>query len=187
MKLRLSIAGALSGGAVLSACLLADPGPTLPQPQNLPPFIESLNVQPQPEQVVTIVPSAPLTFTVPIVQVDPTKTYTWRVWVDYDPNASSDFENTGTGTGAEQAASFQIDSAVFSGEGCHTIQFIVAYAFESDNHDPSGHTPVSPPGGSGVSWFYSPGGDLAGCPEYSSEVDASFPDSGTDAGEAGTE
>jgi hypothetical protein len=174
------LAGFVAVGVGVSACLLADPGPTLPTPPDLPPFIDALDVQPQPGVILT---SLPVTFTVPITQVDTSKTYVWRLFVDYDPLVGTHSVNTGSGTSADQAASVEVAS--IAGEGCHVIQFIVAYGFE-DTVDRQGHTPVAP-GGDSVTWFYSPGGDLAGCTEYGGELDASFPDAGSDAGEAGTE
>lgn len=181
MKLAAWLAGAAAASVGLAACLLADPGPTLPRPQDYPPFIETANVQPGEGVIVT---TLPLNFSVPIIQVDTTKTYQWEVFIDYDPIMGSVVARSGSGTSDDKAIPFQLVPGDVTGEGCHTIQFIVAYGFGTEGTGL--HTPVAP-GGNSVTWFYSPGGDLAGCPAFSGEVDAAFPDAGSDAGEADSE
>lgn len=177
-RLLTALACAGSAAVGLAACLIADPGPDLPTPPSLPPSIDHLNVQPPPGLILT---TSPINFYAPVTRIDTTVPYVWRVFADYDSMAGALNILQSKEPTVESAITGSI--TVPTGPGCHVIELIVADNFGDIS---GGHAPTAD-GGDSVTWFYSPGGDLAGCPVYTGPVDASFPDSGDDGGEGGEE
>ena len=53
------------------------------------------------------------------------------------------------------------------------IEVVIALRFSSENDSKGVHTPAEP-GGDIATWFFSPNGDLAGCPSLDAGIDASF-------------
>jgi hypothetical protein len=178
-RLLTALACAGSAAVGLAACLIADPGPDLPKPPDLPPSIDHLNVQPPTSLILT---SLPINFYAPVTRIDTTVPYFWKVFVDYDNIAQTLPILSSNGATTDLAVSGSI-TTLPSGPGCHVVELIVADGFG----DVTGGRAPTVDGGDSVTWFYSPGGNLAGCPLYTGSFDASFPDSGNDGGEGGDE
>jgi hypothetical protein len=183
-------------GAALSACALSfllpgvacivAPPPDLPPQPVIRPTILHDSAYPLPDQILTaadIPDGGTLTFLVPVELVDPTRTFSWELFVDYDPYAATTpllFGQVQPTPGSVDGGTIVVPFALNFGEApldmayCHRIQFLVAYTFSAS------HTPDSL-GGDSVTWLYNGAGGVNGCPPF----DAGLGDSGvplTDAG-----
>jgi hypothetical protein len=167
--------------ASLLACVLAEPVGDLPRAAQQRPTIVRASVVPSSSTVLGTFPDK---FVVPVELSDPTLTFQWAAFIDFDPI---------TDTGLQLYADSVFESASLQGrtrvieipipappdlDRCHVIEVVVALQLESTTRPREAHTPrIGGPGGDSVTWFYSPGGDLAGCPALS--VDAG-PDARSD-------
>ncbi len=129
-------------------------------------------VFPRADQILTSAdfpPSGQLTFVVPVQIEDPSHTFPWEIFVDYDsdPNAPPALfrpgqinPTAGTVDGGTVMQSFDLGLADghLSEPYCHRIEFVVAYAFSAV------HTPDSI-GGDSVTWLYNGAGGTTGCPQ----------------------
>jgi hypothetical protein len=120
-------------------------------------------------------------FIVPVEPGDPEQpqAFLWDVFVDYDPTTGSGEiiphrEPPPVVDGGIIDVSFRIPTASLYGF-CHRVEFLVAHAF---NPPPDGipngdnrydHTPDSV-GGDIVTWLYTGGAPVGGCPEYDAGV-----------------
>jgi hypothetical protein len=154
--------------ACTAACVLAEPVGDLPRSGQQRPTIVRASVVPSPTAVLGTFPDK---FIVPVELADPTVTFQWAAFIDFDPT---------TDTGLQLYADSTFEAASLSGrtrlleipipapqdlERCHVIEVVVALQLESTTRPREAHTPrLGGPGGDSVTWFYSPGGDLAGCP-----------------------
>jgi hypothetical protein len=165
------------------ACIAAPP-PELPKLPAHRPTIVHGSVAPPPTQILTALPDE---FLVPVELVDPSQTFHYNVFVDYDLFNNPQAVYQSPEQAADPNAANGIDLVTFSLSStqsaldpsyCHVIEMVVANKFTST----SPHTPDSV-GGDSVSWFYSPGGNPAGCPQYDagSLADGAFPDVQSDA------
>lgn len=152
--------------ALIVSCVIAEPPSDLPQlPETRPTILRG-----------SVVPSAnailgrwPQKFTVPVELIDPRVTFQYSVFIDYNPAtgegleagfpASSEFER-GTQDGRVRTLEIPISTPAL--DRCHTIEVIVALRLNTTDSR-NAHTPL-PPGGDSVTWFFSPSGDLSGCP-----------------------
>jgi hypothetical protein len=152
--------------ALVVSCVIAEPPSDLPRlPETRPTILRG-----------QVVPSAgsvlgrwPQKFTVPVELIDPKVTFLYSAFIDYNPAtgegldpgfpASSEFEQ-GTQDGRVRTLEIPISTPAL--DQCHTVEIIVALRLNTT--DPrNAHTPL-PPGGDSVTWFFSPSGDLSGCP-----------------------
>jgi hypothetical protein len=181
-KRMIGTGAALASLLVAASCVIADPPTELPRLPPSRPVIVRGTVVPA---VSAILGHWPDKFIVPVELVDPRVTIYYSAFVDYNPA-------TGEGLDGRPQAS-QYDSKFTQGsirtleilitppslDRCHTVEIVVALNVSSFTDPRIAHTPPEP-GGDSVNWFYSPGGDLAGCPT----LDAGIPIGDAEAGVA---
>ncbi|MCA9586805.1 MAG: hypothetical protein KC657_15730 [Myxococcales bacterium] len=154
-------------GALVFACIIAEPPGALPRlPASRPTIVRSAAVPPP----STVLGTFPEKFVVPVELADPTASFRWRAFVDYNPL---------TGAGFVAGGESKFDRASLDGgarvleipvppppdlDRCHVVEILVALRFAGEFEGKQAHTPEEP-GGDNVSWFYSPTGDLEGCPK----------------------
>ncbi|MBX3220082.1 MAG: hypothetical protein KF795_06145 [Labilithrix sp.] len=174
------------GGVTIGACIIADPPTDLPRPSERRPTVVRASVVPSTSFVLGRWPSK---FIVPVELSDPLAEISWATFIDYNPitgegfiqNETSKYEPAST---RGNIRVLEIPITAPSLDRCHFVEVIVALRLNTS--DPrNAHTPEAP-GGDSVGWFFSPGGDLAGCPV----LDAGLPplsDAGADAEAGGIE
>ncbi len=150
--------GAIVGSSVV-ACSLVDPVPedrTLP---SRPPSIVTESVAPTLAQPLLQFPSQ---FVVPVQLYNPTVTFYWGVFVDYDPSFDNPSTNntlaqSGQGAGTPNSNDLQVVSFSLPdvyATGCHRIDFLATLDV-TRSHTTSGANVVT--------WFYTPGGNVGAC------------------------
>lgn len=153
-----------AAGALLFACIVADPPAELPPPPQLPPSIIAGSSVPPGGLILTKWPTA---FLVPVQVSDTSLTFDWELFIDFD-----EFQNPlPVMAGVEKPDPSAFDAGIRIIEvdyppapdpsGCHKVELLVALSF--NGQDP--HTP-GPQGASSIYWFYNPNADLGGCPTY---------------------
>ncbi len=185
MKLRAGIVAAavilcgLSAVRVLTGCIIADTPDDLPKLPVFRPTILHGSVVPPDNQILR---SFPERFVVPVELVDPTATFQWHAFIDYDPVTGDGISDVGTSSFDPASADGGVRTLEISLQSpsdlsrCHLIEILVAYGFRGDFDGRQAHTPNAI-GGDSVSWFFAPNGDVQRCPTF----DAG-PESGADAG-----
>ncbi len=166
----------------VSACVLAEPVSDLPKPAQQRPTIVRESAVPSPNAVLGTFPDK---FIVPVELADPTVTFQWAAFVDFSPDNPSSLQNVqdsvfeaATLSGRTRVLEIAIPTPTAS-DRCHVIEVVVALQLESTTSATQAHTPrIGGPGGDSITWFYSSGGDLAGCPSL-------VVDAGTDASTEG--
>jgi hypothetical protein len=164
-------ASAVLALALSDACVIAEPPTELPRLPEQRPSILRASVTPPPSVVVG---SWPEKFIVPVELSDPRSTIWYSAFVDYNPATgagldgeprTSRFEPTsGSTQGNVRLLEVLISRPPASDENrCHVVEVVVALRLKSTTDEKNAHTPDEP-GGDIVTWFYSPGGNLAGCP-----------------------
>ncbi len=176
---------------VLAACVIAESPPAFPvQLPERPTIIQSRTV-PTTSKVLGSFPEAG--FLVPVKLFDPEQTVEWQVFVDFDPlNPDGDATPDASGKSEPMARSsstpgaedldpsdprsgirrieFTIARPTFFDRTCHTIEFIVATRNSIFGDTPRSLRSIDPLQSDQVTWFYSPNGDLAGCPVEAAPV-----------------
>lgn len=181
------VAGLSLVAAIVSGCILAEPSADLPTASALRPTIVHGSLVPSTSGVLGAFPDKLI---VPVELSDPTQSFQWAVFLDYNAATStglvarpgtSTFE-PGTTQGRVRVLEIPLDPPP-DVDQCHVIEVVVALALVSDLDGKSAHTPREP-GGDIATWFYSPGGDLRGCPPLDAGIDASIviPDADAEAG-----
>ena len=176
-----TVVAALGIGAAISAaaCIIADPPTDFPQPvQHRPTILRDRSVPPT-SSVLGVFPSSFLIE----VEADPNATVSWHLFIDYNPFtgdglvgrdvAAPDNPNA-PDAGVRQISLVPTELTSPDLGRCHVIEAMVALGFQSDEgrfaHAFDSH------GGDSVVWFYSPTGDLSGCPVYDAGLDGAAPD-----------
>jgi hypothetical protein len=154
------------------SCIVADPAPTLPVVPTEPPNIELGSVVPVPG-IITEWPDLSTGFEIPVYVTDSSQTLQWLAYLDYDPVFPSPTVPPVQVPSADGNAVRVVHAVIGEpiGSGCHTVEVVIASAFEFA-------TPASP-GGAVVTWTYVPSGDPGQCAPYL--YDAGPPDGGADA------
>ncbi len=162
-----------------TSCLIAEPGTDPPKPVPTRPQILRESVVPSPSAVLGAFPAK---FVVPVQLSDPTLPFDYAVFVDYDPTTSLGEVDCGTK---------DVEAASLSGaprllevtireppdpDRCHVVEVLVALHLDCRDANDAHAAPA--PGADSVTWFYSPRGDLAGCPVLDAGLEASRDDSG---------
>jgi hypothetical protein len=149
---------------LVDACVIADPPTELPRPSERRPTIVRTSVVPSTTSVLGRWPSK---FIVPVELSDPHAKISWATFVDYNPVTLEGFDQNGESTyepGSTKGniRTLELPISIPSSDRCHVVEVIVALRLNTSDIR-NAHTPEEP-GGDSVSWFYSPSGDLAGCP-----------------------
>lgn len=159
----------------LTGCIIADTPDDLPKLPVFRPTILHGSVVPPQNQVLR---SFPDKFVVPVELVDPSATFQWRAFIDYDPATGTDPVDYGTSSPDPASADGGIRPLEISLQSpsdlarCHVIEILVALTFR-DGNIPQGrpsHTPDAT-GGDSASWFFAPGGDVQRCPTFDAGPD----------------
>ncbi len=171
-----SMVGCMCVGAV--SCILAEPPVELPKLPLTRPVIRRGSVVPSADAILGTFPS---TLIVWVELSDPTLSFEWSAFIDYNPltgdglvfePAKSTYEPgqlTSEGHGRSVTVPLPVPADL---ERCHVIEVVVALQFVSTQiNGLNAHTPADP-GGDSVTWFYAPGGDLRGCPTLDAGPDA---------------
>jgi hypothetical protein len=162
---------------LLASCILTSPVDVPALPLYPPTIVRGLVVPPAERPLATF----PRTFVVPVRLLDPTARFQWRLFYD--------FESIRLSTGLQAYGTVEPDGSnvrelrieVTPPEDvtrCHFVEVRVAYAFGGTD----GNKALEPPGGDTVSWVYSPGGDLRGCPAFDAGAPLPAPEASTDGG-----
>jgi hypothetical protein len=173
-----ALARAATVGVGLSAvfsCILAEPSGELPRLPLTRPTILHGSVVPS---TTSVLGTFPTVLRIPVELSDPNLSFEWSAFIDYNPR-------TGEGLAIPPGVS-QVGSGFQEGrvrlleialrppddvDSCHVIEVVVALRLVATTEGRSAHTPA-PPGGDIVTWFYSPGGDLRGCPGLDAGIEA---------------
>jgi hypothetical protein len=177
-----------------AACIIADPPTDLPRPSPKKPTIIRSTADPPTSRVLGRFPDNNLGEAFEVdVDVDPSAVLEWRLFVDYDDPTVS---NVDTLVGHEvllpdlaspDAGPRHVRMADGLGQSpdptrCHVIEGAVALVVNGVSSFTNQNTPaVNANLGDSIVWFYSPTGDLSGCPVYKSGLDGAFIDVASDA------
>ncbi len=156
--------------SLVGGCIIAEPPQDLPPLPAFHPVIMRGSVVPPANRILTVFPQK---FVVPVELVDPTVTFQWRVFIDYNPQTGDFIKDRGVSKYDPHSAPGGVRVLEVSlpapDEGgpvtCHTIEFLVAGGFRGDFEGRQAHTPDNA-GGDSVVWFYAPAGDTRSCPLY---------------------
>lgn len=192
---RMVALGAIAGlAAVLmcqDACILASDGGDLRRVPATRPTIVHASLVPTTNAVLTQFPDSG-TFLVPVELSDPTVTFFYAAFIDYNPFTGEglvDYPrddrfvpgNTQPGSNGRirnVEVNIPLPADLWS---CHKIEIVVALSLSSGGTN-NAHTP-NEPGGDIATWFYNPNG-YGACPSLDAGIDASV-DAGAEAGEGG--
>ena len=159
-----TIAALAVGCVLVDACVVADPPTPLPTLPEMRPTIIRASVVPS---TTSVLGRWPRQFIVPVELSDPLAEISWATFVDYNPvtgegliqNDVSRYEPSST---KGRIRTLELPIAMPSLDRCHVVEVVVALRLNTSDTR-NAHTP-EPPGGDSVSWFFSPSGDLSGCP-----------------------
>jgi hypothetical protein len=163
----------------LSACVLADPAPSLPIVQESAPTVLA---RVPPAQVIA--GDWPDRFTIDVTVLDPAESLQWLAFVDFIPDVtieSSNPNNQPVNVPASlDGGPIQVVVAGIPrplGPGCHTFNVVIA---PGDMNDPgfTGIVPVNAAYAASQSWVYTESGNPGACAAYDAGafVDGTFPD-----------
>jgi hypothetical protein len=170
---------------LVAACVIWDPPADDPPPIHYHPLIEEDALEPPNGVVLTQLPGA---FSVPLEIVDPTASFVYEVFIDFDPlstlrnvpvvlpNQRIDPSQADGGIIDVQFSLVDLPLSVFDPSVCHVIQFVVALAFSQQ----ADHTPDSS-GADEIEWRYAPAGANGGCVTFDAGDGAFPPDGGDEA------
>ena len=158
------------------ACIIAEPPDDPPRLPPTRPTIVRASVVPPPSAVLGRWPSFG-TFIVPVELYDPTVSFQWSAFVDYNPATGEGLSSSGTSdfepsSNEGRVRTLYVTIPTPSPDRCHVVEIVVALRFPGDLTAALLHSPAEP-GGDIVSWFYNPAGDLSGCPTLDAGIDAS--------------
>jgi hypothetical protein len=186
-RVALVAAVAAMAARLVAACVIWDPPTDDPPPIHYHPIIESALAVPSNALVLTALPD---TFTVPLEIVDPTASFVYEVFIDFDP--LSTFRSVPVipplsidptrdppdgGIIDVQFSIVTLDSTYFDPTVCHVIQFVVALGLSTTAFSTTSfHTPDSS-GADEIEWRYVPPGGNGGCVTFDAG-DGAFPDGG---------
>lgn len=180
-----AVAACLAVLATEDACVLAAPSGDLPRlPDSRPTILHSSLVP-----VGPVITTFPTSFIVPVELADPTVSFVYASFIDYNPLTGEGLVETRDSlfsaanlepgrTGRTRTIEVVVPAPADL-ESCHKVEIVVALRLKARTDPKNAHTPEEP-GGDIATWLYNPSGDLAGCPSLDAGIDASL-----DAGEAG--
>jgi hypothetical protein len=164
--------------SLMVACLLTSPA-DLPALPSYPPTIVRASASPPADKPLA---SFPRRLSVPVRLLDPTQRFEWRLYYNFesvptiaDRDGTRGLVNFDTVLpDGSNVRELSIDLTPPSDLArCHFIELRVAYAFGGTDFN----TPAAP-GGDSITWTYSPGGDLRGCPTFDAGAPLPLADGG---------
>lgn len=166
--------------AAATSCIIAEPPSDPPRLPVSRPTIVRGSVVPPPSNILGRFPDK---FIVPVELFDPTVTFEWALWIDFNAATGEGLEFLGTSefeaaNSTGRVRTLEIPVRAPADDRCHVIEVVVALRFGPGVT--GAHAPLDP-GGDIVSWFYNPTGDPSGCPMLDAGIDASGIDAGNDA------
>ena len=172
--------------SVPAACIIAEPPSDPPRLPNTRPTIVRGSVVPP---ASTVLGRWPGTFRVPVELSDPTVTFFYAVWIDFNPadlqgEGLVDFRTSSFVEGNGRIRLLEIAQGPPADDRCHVVEVLVALRFAGQS-GLGAHAPLDP-GGDVVSWIYNPSGDSTGCPVLDSGIELVPQDGGGDASDGGT-
>ena len=147
---------------LVHGCVIADPPTPLLQLPEMRPTIMHSSVVPSTSSVLG---TWPATFIVPVELSNPRADVAWASFVDFNPATGEGFDNAQISKWEPTANGIrilEIPITMPSLDRCHVVEIVVALRLNTTSTQ-TAHTP-EPPGGDIVTWFFSPSGDLSGCP-----------------------
>lgn len=177
MRPTAALGAALAAAICVHGCVISDPPGDLPGLPVMRPTIVRASVVPAPSQVLGRWPDR---FIVPVELADPRSTIWWSAFVDYNPETGAGLDDqprqskyeAATTQGRVRMLEIPI-GAPAALDQCHVVEVVVALNL-TPRDAKNAHTPDEP-GGDIVSWFYSPSGDLAGCPVLDAGIPPPLP------------
>ncbi len=179
LLIRRFVMAAVGAGIVmiLGACVIAQASGDVPRLPETRPTIRHQEVVPPAGGVLTRWPAF---FTVPVELSDPTATFSYAAFVDYNPltgegrvaGDESPYDQQSLATRV-RTLEIAVPQDRATTDRCHVIEVVVALRFTATNEPKNAHTPALP-GGDSVTWIYNPGGDPSGCPRLDAGIEASF-------------
>jgi hypothetical protein len=174
----------LLAGAITS-CIIAEPPSDPPRLPTTRPTIVRGSVVPPASSIVGRWPDR---FTVFVELSDPTVSFEYAVWIDFNPATGEGLQDFRTSTFVQENTTnrvrrLEIPLGAPSDDRCHVVEVLVALRFVGQEGT-GAHAPLDP-GGDVVSWIYNPKGDTTGCPLLDAGIKLEpLKDGGAD-GEAG--
>lgn len=174
-------AAALALVMALGACIIAQSSSDVPRLPETRPTIVSASVVPSTTNILTRWPDF---FTIPVELSDPTVSFVYAAFVDYNPLTGAGLVPGSVGDNpydqqslATRVRTFEISipQENVTNDRCHVIEVVVALRFSSLVDSKNVHTPAAP-GGDSVSWIYNPSGDPSGCPRLDAGIEAGLVD-----------
>jgi hypothetical protein len=170
-------------GAVAS-CIIAEPPSDPPRLPNTRPTIVRGSVVPPASNIIGRWPDK---FIVPVELSDPTVSFEYSVWIDFNPATGEGLVDWRTSTFAQENTTarirrLEITLGAPSDDRCHVVEVLVALRLVAQ--EGSGAHAFNPPGGDVVAWTYNPSGDTSGCPLLDAGIEL-VPVDGGDAGDSG--
>lgn len=153
-----------AAAAAVTSCIIAEP-PT--DPPRLPlarPTIVHGSVVPPASGVLGRFPDK---FIVPVELFDPTVTFEWAAWIDFNPATGEGLDSFSTSEFEQsnvdgRVRTLEIQMRPPTDDRCHVIEVVVALRLAGQQG--TGAHAALDPGGDIVTWFYNPSGSLEGCP-----------------------
>ena len=110
----------------------------------------------------------------PVRLSDPQASVVYSYFIDYnsitgDGWISSDVSAPVIGASPGAQRNLEIAIPEPSSDRCHVVEIVVALNLNPFLDGRNAHTPLAP-GGDSVTWFYSPGGTLMGCPTIDAKL-----------------
>ncbi len=181
MRRRSGIAAFAAVALAVTSCIIAEPPTDSARlPVARPTIIHGSVVPP----ASAVLGRFPTTFIVPVELFDPTATFEYAAWIDFNPATGEglEFWSTSEFTQANtqgRVRTLEIPLRAPPDDRCHVIEVIVALRLAGQSG--TGAHAALDPGGDIVTWHYNPSGDVAGCPALDAGIDAAVPDAGADA------
>jgi hypothetical protein len=174
----LSLLGGTMGGlSGLPSCIIAEGSPPLPAVPNVRPTIVRSSTIPRSDRVLVSLPDE---FIVGVEMVNVDESFDWKLFLDYEAaDLTSEPIRRGTDLGRGRARQIRVQVAPETAPDkalCHVFELVVAKQFRSTDgisvRTPLGgaDADLGEPLSDSVLWYYSPSGDLRGCPVYEGMV-----------------
>jgi hypothetical protein len=169
----------------VTACIIAEPPSDPPRLPTTRPTIVRGSVVPPASKIIGRWPDR---FIVPVELSDPTVSFEFAVWIDFNPATGEGLVDFRTSSFVQENTTgrvrrLEIPLSAPTDDRCHVVEVLVALRFVGQ--DSTGAHAFTDPGGDIVSWIYNPKGDTTGCPLLDAGIELIAQDAGDAGGEAG--